>query len=103
MSKSAEATLSASLLENEASKAQNADLIKSENDRRSAHADKSIADAVRRGAIAAKDEETKKGWKALILADLGNATLLDKAAGNPALTYGRIADPGNGAHRRHRI
>ena len=89
--KESEVKLSASVLENETLKAKNADLVNAENARRSADADKAIVEAVSRGAIAAKDEEGKKSWKALIVADPSNAALLAKVAGNPAINSPRIA------------
>ena len=89
--KEAEVKLSASVLENETLKAKNADLVKAENDRRSADADKAIAEAVSRGAIAAKDEDAKASWKKLIIADPSNVALLAKVAGNPAINSPRVA------------
>lgn len=72
-------------LELEEIKAKNTVLENADKARREADADKAVAEAVARGAIAAKDEEGKQQWKTLLAANPANAALLAKAPGNPAL------------------
>ena len=88
--KEAELKLGQSTLENEQLKAKNAGLESAEKTRRETDADKAIADAVARGAIAAKDDDAKASWKALLVADPNNSALLAKMAGNPALEQKRV-------------
>jgi hypothetical protein len=61
--------------------------------RREADATAAVDAAVKRGALAAKDEDGKKQWHALICADPKNAVLLAQVPGNVAMT-GRITTPG---------
>lgn len=60
--------------------------------RAEADADAAVNAAVARGAIAAKDEPTKKSWRALICANAGAAALLAAVPGATALG-GRITQP----------
>lgn len=59
--------------------------------RRERDADALVASAVSRGAIAAKDTETQKKWRGLVIADPANADLVNKLPGRAAVTAGRIA------------
>jgi hypothetical protein len=92
--KSAEIAANTAKLEAEALKAKNDALEAAEKARREALAEKAVAEAVSRGAIAAKDEAAKTQWKALIVADPANEALLAKQAGNPAVNGGRVTNPG---------
>lgn len=77
--------LNRATLESEELKAKNADLMKADQTRREADAERAVSEAVARGAIAAKDEESKVHWKKLIVADSANAALLAKQAGSSAI------------------
>ena len=79
----------AAILESEGLRAKNADLLKAATTRAESDADRAIEEAVTRGAIAAKDEDTKKSWRKMILADPSAAALLAKQSGNPALSGSR--------------
>ncbi len=81
----AEIKANKAILEAEELKAKNADLLKADQTRREADAERAVSEAVERGAIAAKDEETKAHWKKLIVADSANAGLLAKQAGSAAV------------------
>ena len=91
--KEAEIKANAAELEVARLKAKNSTLETAETTRREQDADAAVAAAVSRGAIAAKDEETKKAWKGLIVANPANAALLAKQVGHPAITTGRITPP----------
>jgi len=52
-----------------------------------------VADAIARGAIAAKDSDTIAAWEKDITENPARAALLAKMAGNPALAPGRMAQP----------
>ena len=91
-----EATIkaNAAILESEGLRAKNAALLQAATTRAEADADRAIEEAVTRGAIAAKDEETKKSWKKMIIADPSAAALLAKQSGNPALGGSRQTSSG---------
>lgn len=91
--KEAELKLNQATVENEQLKAKAEKLETAEKARREKDADDAIAAAVKSGAIAAKDEDAKKSWKSLIVADPANAALLAKQGGNPALNPERITQP----------
>jgi hypothetical protein len=88
-----DAAIEAANAEKSAVEGENRKLKEAAQARAERDADACIASAISRGAIAPKDEEGQKRWKALILADPANAELLAKQAGKPAITAGRIARP----------
>jgi hypothetical protein len=83
--KTAELEANKGKLELEGILAKNKDLQAAATKRAEADADRAIEEAVTRGAIAAKDEDTKKQWRAMIIADPTAAALLAKQAGNSVL------------------
>jgi hypothetical protein len=86
----AEHRANAATLEVESLKAKNAlqdTAIKARNE---ADAKKCVADAIARGALAAKDQASIDSWTKLITDDPSMAALLAKMAGNPVLTAGRV-------------
>lgn len=90
--KEAQLKANAAELESAALKAKNTSLEQADMARREADADAAIAAAIQRGAIAAKDEDGKKQWKSLLVADPANTALLAKLGSNPALGV-RITQP----------
>lgn len=89
----------AAILENEALKAKAAALEDEKKVRTEADADDAVQAAVKRGAIAAKDIDTQKKWKALICADSSAAALLAGVPGAVALG-GRITPAANATDAR---
>ncbi len=81
----AEIKANRAILEAEELKAKNAGLMKAASTRAEADADAAVEAAVARGAIAAKDEETKASWKKMILADPSAAALLAKQSGSSVI------------------
>ncbi len=57
------------------------------------NADRLVAGAVARGAIAAKDTDTQGRWKSLLIADPNAADLIAKLPGSAALSAGRMTQP----------
>src|SRR5438105_6483249 len=83
--KEAEFALNEAKLENEDLKKKQEDLSSEIKTRNLSDAQAAVADAVKRGVIAAKDEETQKAWTVDITENPFRASLLAKMTGSPQL------------------
>src|SRR5438132_6816926 len=83
--KEAEFKLNEATLETEELKKKQSDLESEIKTRNLSDAQAAVADAVKRGVIAAKDEETQKAWTADITENPFRASLLAKMEGSPSL------------------
>src|SRR5438105_7620001 len=83
--KEAEFKLNEATLETEELKKKQSDIESEIKTRNLSDAQAAVADAVKRGVIAAKDEETQKAWTADITENPFRASLLSKMAGSPQL------------------
>jgi hypothetical protein len=77
----------------DAAAARNEELETALRAQRTKDADAGVADAIKRGAIAAKDTATQENWKIKCIEDPSNLVLLASMRGSPSLEHRRIITP----------